>query len=213
MFGIVLVSNVNPSDVFSNLIPNIGVLIAFYYGATGVACAWAYRKVAFQRVGFFFTGVLLPLVGGVVLLLVGVKVIRRRVERGVPRHHHHAARDPLLILARVTTKGDFFKPIATMRIGDIIPGRGSPSPIRPTPRSESELHRDRRRPQGGEGRRVPGRHHPRRRARADLAGRTVLVEQGAGLGSSISDEEFSKTGATLVGDPDEVWAEPDLIWG
>ena len=44
-------------------------------------------------------------------------------------------------------------------------------------------------------------------------GHVVLVEEGAGLGSSISDEEFSKTGATLLGDPDEVWAESDLILG
>ena len=34
--------------MFSNLISDIGVLIAFYYGVTGVTCAWAYRKVAFQ---------------------------------------------------------------------------------------------------------------------------------------------------------------------
>jgi len=50
MFGIVLVSNVSSiNTVFANLISNIGVLIAFYYGVTGVTCAWAYRKVAFQR--------------------------------------------------------------------------------------------------------------------------------------------------------------------
>ena len=40
------------------------MLIAFYYGVTGVACAWAYRKVAFQKVRFFFTGILFPFVGG-----------------------------------------------------------------------------------------------------------------------------------------------------
>ena len=40
-------SSVN--TVFDNLISNIGVLIAFYYGVTGLTCAWAYRKVAFQR--------------------------------------------------------------------------------------------------------------------------------------------------------------------
>lgn|GEM_PF-6530606 len=54
----------------------VEVLIAFYYGVTGVTCAWAYRKVAFQRVGFFFTGVLFPLLGGIGLLLVGAKVIQ-----------------------------------------------------------------------------------------------------------------------------------------
>ena len=76
MFGIVLVSgSPSVSHVFNNLISNIGVLIAFYYGVTGVTCAWAYRKVAFQRIGFFFTGILLPLLGGIVLLAVGAKVI------------------------------------------------------------------------------------------------------------------------------------------
>ena len=33
------------------------------------------------------------------------------------------------------------------------------------------------------------------------AGHTVLVETGAGVGSSIPDEEFVATGATIVGRP------------
>ena len=43
------------------------------------------------------------------------------------------------------------------------------------------------------------------------AGHTVLVEKGAGSGSSMPDEDFVRTGATIVGDADEVWAAADLV--
>ena len=62
------------STYFTELINNIGVLIAFYYGATGLTCAWAYRKVAFTSVKFFFTGVLLPGFSGAILLAVAYDV-------------------------------------------------------------------------------------------------------------------------------------------
>jgi amino acid transporter len=122
LLGIVLVSNVSSvNNVFQNLILSIGVLIAFYYGVTGVTCAWAYRKVAFQRAGFFFTGVLLPFVGGVVLLLVGADVIKTGGWSGSYADIITlVAGVPLVILARFTTKGNFFKqkPIAYTEIGE-----------------------------------------------------------------------------------------------
>ena len=43
------------------------------------------------------------------------------------------------------------------------------------------------------------------------AGHRVLVEQGAGLGSSITDREFEKSGATVLETADEVWGEADLV--
>jgi alanine dehydrogenase len=43
------------------------------------------------------------------------------------------------------------------------------------------------------------------------AGHRVLVERAAGLGSSITDEEFRRAGATVLDTADEVWAESDLI--
>ena len=90
--------------------PAIGVLIAFYYGATGVTCAWAYRKVAFQSTRFFFTGVLLPLVGGIVLLLVMADVIKQGGWSGSYADIIALLMGiPLVIVARFTTKGDFFK--------------------------------------------------------------------------------------------------------
>ncbi|GAB3925093.1 alanine dehydrogenase [Microlunatus endophyticus] len=39
----------------------------------------------------------------------------------------------------------------------------------------------------------------------------VLIESGAGLGSTITDEEFRAAGATVIGTADEVWGESELI--
>lgn len=44
-------------------------------------------------------------------------------------------------------------------------------------------------------------------------GHAVLVEKGAGEGSSIGDAELAATGATIVPDPDEVWGQADLVLG
>jgi alanine dehydrogenase len=43
------------------------------------------------------------------------------------------------------------------------------------------------------------------------AGHTVLVEHGAGLGSSLPDDEFTRTGARIVVDPDDLWGAADLV--
>ncbi len=42
-------------------------------------------------------------------------------------------------------------------------------------------------------------------------GHRVLVEQGAGEGSALADRRFMATGATLVSNPDELWAAADLV--
>ncbi len=43
------------------------------------------------------------------------------------------------------------------------------------------------------------------------AGHTVLVERGAGEGSSIPDADFAAAGAQLVPAADDVWADADLL--
>jgi alanine dehydrogenase len=43
------------------------------------------------------------------------------------------------------------------------------------------------------------------------SGHHVLVERGAGIGSSISDADFEEAGARIVGTADEVWAAADLL--
>jgi alanine dehydrogenase len=43
------------------------------------------------------------------------------------------------------------------------------------------------------------------------AGHTVLVEQGAGAGSSIPDAQYVATGAKILENPDDIWSESDLV--
>lgn len=43
------------------------------------------------------------------------------------------------------------------------------------------------------------------------AGHTVIIQDGAGVGSSITNEEFVAAGASIVANADEVWAKADLI--
>jgi alanine dehydrogenase len=43
------------------------------------------------------------------------------------------------------------------------------------------------------------------------AGHRVLVERGAGVGSSIVDAEYEANGATMVDSADDVWSESDLL--
>ncbi len=43
------------------------------------------------------------------------------------------------------------------------------------------------------------------------AGHTVLIEQGAGLGSGFSDAAYQAVGAAIVSDADEVWRRADMI--
>ncbi|MGH2693752.1 MAG: alanine dehydrogenase [Actinomycetota bacterium] len=44
-----------------------------------------------------------------------------------------------------------------------------------------------------------------------VAGQTVLIEQGAGRGSSIPDAQFESAGATIVPDAASVFADSDLV--
>jgi len=43
------------------------------------------------------------------------------------------------------------------------------------------------------------------------AGHQVVVEEGAGLGSAITDEDFISAGATIEKDVEKIWASADLI--
>jgi alanine dehydrogenase len=42
-------------------------------------------------------------------------------------------------------------------------------------------------------------------------GHEVVIEKDAGVGSSILDEEYVAAGAAILGSPDDVWAEGDLL--
>lgn len=42
-------------------------------------------------------------------------------------------------------------------------------------------------------------------------GHEVYVQKGAGLGSSITDEEFEAQGATILPDAEQTWAIADMV--
>ena len=42
-------------------------------------------------------------------------------------------------------------------------------------------------------------------------GHQVFVEKGAGLGSGFRDEEYIKSGATILDNPEEVWGESEMV--
>ena len=63
------------TSVFTNLISDIGVLVAVYYGLTGIACAWAFRKALLKRpTTLLFAGVL-PFLSALFLFWVAFEVI------------------------------------------------------------------------------------------------------------------------------------------
>jgi len=104
------------NDVFGKLILEIGVLVAFYYGITGISCAWAFRKVLFTSVSLFFLAGLLPLFGGVFLFWIGYEVIfpagtsfSDAVSAGLPVLIAFGLGIPLTIIAALVNKSGFFK--------------------------------------------------------------------------------------------------------
>jgi amino acid transporter len=104
-------------SIFAKLILDIGVLVALYYGITGIACAWAFRKVLLTSVTrFIFAGVL-PLVGGLILLAVAYMVIAPNTlplgqaadwGTSLPIVITVLIGVPLVILASVTSRSTFF---------------------------------------------------------------------------------------------------------
>jgi peptidoglycan/LPS O-acetylase OafA/YrhL len=58
------------------LVLNIGVLVAFYYGITGLACAWAFRRTLGKGTWKNLTMVVAPFIGGAVLIFVCYQVIK-----------------------------------------------------------------------------------------------------------------------------------------
>lgn len=57
-------------NLLTALIGSVGLMIAFYYGLTGFACAWFYRKTLSRSVRDLVMRGVVPLLGGAVLLIV-----------------------------------------------------------------------------------------------------------------------------------------------
>ena len=58
------------SNLLTALIGSVGLMIAFYYGLTGFACVWFYRKTLTRNVRDLVMRGVVPLLGGIVLLVV-----------------------------------------------------------------------------------------------------------------------------------------------
>jgi len=64
----------NPNqDVLGDTISALGFAVCFYYGFTGIACAFYFRKQLFKSVRNFLFAGLIPLVGGLALFGIAVK--------------------------------------------------------------------------------------------------------------------------------------------
>jgi amino acid transporter len=97
------------TNVFGNLILDIGVLVAFYYGVTGLASTWAFRKVLFTSPRLFIFAGLLPFVGGIVLLAIAGYVVYLDVSSALPILVTMGLGVPLLLLAAATSRSGFFR--------------------------------------------------------------------------------------------------------
>ncbi|HVB54282.1 MAG TPA: APC family permease [Candidatus Acidoferrales bacterium] len=106
-----LVTTLSPtvSGTFGGLIGNIGVLVAFYYGITGLACTWAYRHIIFHSPTNLIMAGILPLAGGIFLFWVMYQVIAQSgIGYSLPIIITFGLGIPLVILARLLSKSDFF---------------------------------------------------------------------------------------------------------
>jgi amino acid transporter len=103
----VTVDSVN--NLFANLILDIGVLVAVYYGVTGLASAWAFRKVLFSSVRLFIFAGLLPFIGGLFLFAIAGYVVSQDVGSAVPILVTMGLGLPLVVLAAATSRSGFFR--------------------------------------------------------------------------------------------------------
>lgn len=68
----VVIDIISPNNVLSDSVDAVGFMVCLYYGLTGFACAWYFRRELFKSArNFFFVG-LAPLLGGLSLLAVFV---------------------------------------------------------------------------------------------------------------------------------------------
>lgn len=112
LFGILLTTfSTSSNNVFAHLISNIGVLVAFYYGITGLGCAWAFRKTLGQGFRANLTMIFLPLIGGLALLYVSFQVIKSGGSTAYPDIIVLVSGVPLLLIAMAMKrgKGGFFQ--------------------------------------------------------------------------------------------------------
>jgi len=79
----VLLVTLNPAqDVLGDSITALGFSVCFYYGFTGLACVWYYRRDLFTSARHFFLVCLLPLVGAALMFAVFAKAFHDYSQTG-----------------------------------------------------------------------------------------------------------------------------------
>lgn len=73
--GFYSVMRVVSTNVLSDTILTLGMMICFYYGITAFACVWYFRRQWFDSARSFFFTLLFPLVGGVILAVLFVTTL------------------------------------------------------------------------------------------------------------------------------------------
>lgn len=73
--GFYAIMRVVSTNVLSDTILTLGIMICFYYGLTAFACVWYFRKQWFDSVRNVFFTFLFPLVGGVILAVLFVTTL------------------------------------------------------------------------------------------------------------------------------------------
>ena len=79
-FGILSVAVAVPLILISETVLELsvvalGIPVCFYYGSTGFACLWYYRREIFDSARKFILVGLLPLLGGLIMYAIGIKAI------------------------------------------------------------------------------------------------------------------------------------------
>lgn len=69
-------------NALDDTVATLGIMICWYYGLTAFACAWYFRREAFRSVRDFAMRIVLPLIGGAVLLGVLVLAVVKSADPG-----------------------------------------------------------------------------------------------------------------------------------
>ncbi len=76
------VMRVLSTDVLTDTILTLGMMICFYYGVTAFACVWYFRAEAFGRPRAFLLKFLAPLLGGIILAVIFVTTLYDSINPG-----------------------------------------------------------------------------------------------------------------------------------
>jgi amino acid transporter len=81
-WGFYAVMRLLSTDVLTDTILTLGMMICFYYGVTALACVWYFRRVAFTSIRSFLLAFLAPLAGGIILAVIFVTTLLDSTDPG-----------------------------------------------------------------------------------------------------------------------------------